>query len=181
MNPDIASIPLRDIHLPESVSWWPLAPGWWIMLGLLILAAAVVFFLKTMKDRKQLDKQVMDEFQSLVDQYKNDRDTNALLANVSKLLRRVSMTRFSQEEVAALTGDRWLKFLDETLVNAKNTGSLNFHSELGELLVSSQYQKSQSIDENKLDQLLMLSKRWLLVSSNQSIKRRSPESINADA
>ena len=180
MNPDIASIPLRDIHLPESVSWWPLAPGWWIVLGLLVLATAVVFFLKHMKGRRQLEKQVMDEFQGLVDQYKNDRDINALLGNVSKLLRRVSMTRFSQQEVAALTGDRWLKFLDETLGNGKNN-NLNFHSELGELLVSRQYQKSLSIDESKLDQLLMLSKRWLLAASNRSIKLRYTESINADA
>ena len=22
-------LPLRDLHLPEAVGWWPLAPGWW--------------------------------------------------------------------------------------------------------------------------------------------------------
>jgi hypothetical protein len=23
---------LRDIHLPEPISWWPLAPGWWFVI-----------------------------------------------------------------------------------------------------------------------------------------------------
>ncbi|MGB0719658.1 MAG: DUF4381 domain-containing protein, partial [Bdellovibrionales bacterium] len=27
---------LRDIRGLEDVSWWPLAPGWWILLGLVL-------------------------------------------------------------------------------------------------------------------------------------------------
>jgi hypothetical protein len=27
---------LRDIHLPEPISWWPLAPGWWFVIILVI-------------------------------------------------------------------------------------------------------------------------------------------------
>jgi hypothetical protein len=31
---------LHDIVLPPAVPWWPLAPGWYVLLGLLVLATA---------------------------------------------------------------------------------------------------------------------------------------------
>ena len=38
MNPAASNLQLRDIHLPDAVSWWPPAPGWWLLLGGLLLA-----------------------------------------------------------------------------------------------------------------------------------------------
>ena len=41
MDPE--QIPLRDLHLPDVVGLWPLAPGWWVLI--LLAAAGVVYFL----------------------------------------------------------------------------------------------------------------------------------------
>ena len=30
MDPE--QIPLRDLHLPEAIGLWPLAPGWWVTI-----------------------------------------------------------------------------------------------------------------------------------------------------
>ena len=35
---DPQAIPLRGLHLPEAVGLWPLAPGWWLLLLILVLA-----------------------------------------------------------------------------------------------------------------------------------------------
>lgn len=175
MNPDIASIPIRDIHLPDSVSWWPLAPGWWITLGLLVLAAAVVYILKVVKERQQMGKQSMEEFSLLVSRYQQDRDARSLLSDVSQLLRRVSITQYDEHNVAGLTGDAWLAFLDETMADQKNGRTTSFSSELGTYLIAAQYQKASSIDEKKLDQLLVLSKAWL-----QVVSRKRPTHIDKE-
>ena len=173
MNPDIASIPIRDIHLPESVSWWPLAPGWWITLGLLGLAAAVVYLLKVVKDRQQLGKQSMTEFSRLVSRYQKERDANALLSDLSQLLRRISITQYEDRHIASLTGDKWLEFLDETMAEKNKDRPISFRSEVGAYLVAGQYQKVSLIDEKKLDQLLILSKAWL-----QIVSKRQPTYVD---
>ena len=44
MNPADPLAQLRDIHLPEPVSWWPPAPGWWIVLLLSLAAVVLVIY-----------------------------------------------------------------------------------------------------------------------------------------
>ena len=55
---------LRDIHLPKEPSWWPLAIGWWIVIGGVIIALMIggIIFLKwyrhprhyALRDRKSV-------------------------------------------------------------------------------------------------------------------------------
>ena len=42
MNPE--DIPLRDLQLPAVGGWWPLAPGWWVIIA--ILAVALLLLLR---------------------------------------------------------------------------------------------------------------------------------------
>ena len=37
---------LRDIHLPETVGLWPLAPGWWLLIALIIgaLVTGIIYW-----------------------------------------------------------------------------------------------------------------------------------------
>jgi cbb3-type cytochrome oxidase subunit 3 len=35
-------LPLKDIHLPEAISWWPPAIGWWLLLVLIPLTVFIL-------------------------------------------------------------------------------------------------------------------------------------------
>ena len=44
---------LRDVHLPEPVSWWPLAPGYWIVLALVVVVLGMLaYWLRHQPKRK---------------------------------------------------------------------------------------------------------------------------------
>ena len=81
-------------------------------------------------------------------------DDGQLLRGLSVLLRRVAISRFPQAEVAALTGEAWLEFLDQTL---GDDGSA-FRSGAGRALIVGPYAAAAAVDAAAL---LALCERWL--------------------
>jgi hypothetical protein len=112
MNPTDPLAQLKDIHLPEAVSWWPPAPGWWggtaVVLALLLWAAwrGVRYWRKTAYKRAAL--------RELKQLRRRGGQPQQLLTDLSVLLRRVALAAFPAEEVASLHGKDWLAFLDRS-------------------------------------------------------------------
>jgi len=109
---------LRDIHLPEAVSFWPLAPGWWGALALLIslVVACVLLVRRRRRSARRAALRMLGEAEQ---RFRSDGDVRALAVALSALLRRVALFRFPRRDVAALHGNDWLRFLaDESRSNA---------------------------------------------------------------
>jgi hypothetical protein len=114
MNTSDPLAQLRDIHLPEPVSWWPPALGWWLvaLTAMVLLIVGGWFYVKYIL-RKRYRKAALAELRLL--QEKRQSHTNReQLAQLASLLRRVAIQTCGRHQVAPLAGDRWLRFLDES-------------------------------------------------------------------
>lgn len=111
--PDPSTLPLREIHLPESVGWWPPAPGWWLLPVLLLLGLAAAWFSRLLYRRRKYSAISMarKELATIRSRYAADTDAGRCVRSVSGLLRRVSISVFPRAESAGLTGDDWVAFL----------------------------------------------------------------------
>ena len=67
INPQ--SLELRDIHLPEPISWWPIAPGWWLLLALILALIAFAFFARKRYLKRQLNRDIKAEIEDIKQQY----------------------------------------------------------------------------------------------------------------
>lgn len=106
---------LKDIHLPEAIGWWPLAPGWYVVMLLMLLLIAGVGYLIHKKHLNSLAKnQALKILDSYSEQYEKDRNVQLTSARISELLRRVALVYYPRREVASLHGDEWIVFLNKT-------------------------------------------------------------------
>jgi len=161
MKPDIQSLPLRDIHLPDTVAWWPLAPGWWILLALVVLAIATVYLYKLWHYKRRMLQEAEQELSQLAEAFQAHQDARQTIELLSALLRRVGIVAFPQHDVAGLTGIAWLEFLDHTLAGSSTAVSRRFDNELGRYLITAPYAQRVEIDAAQMQTLIALCRQWL--------------------
>ncbi len=154
------TLDLRDIHLPEPISWWPIAPGWWMLIASLFLIIAVIFILRKIYLGKQLKRDITAELENIKQQFQKTQNKSQLAKSLSILLRRASISYYPETNIAGLTGEHWLAYLDKT--NVKLSEKNSFKSNAGKILLSAPYLP----DNTKLDfdaqSLIDLCESWLL-------------------
>lgn len=121
---DPAEIPLRDLHLPTLIGWWPLAPGWWVVIALVAAGLAWMLrnYLRT-RARGAARRHALRQFETLTADYRQHQNAVLYGRQLSELLRRTMLAYAPRSEVAGLTGEAWLAWLDRGMHEPQFQGS----------------------------------------------------------
>ena len=143
---------LRDIHLPEAISAWPPAPGWWL-LALVTLAALITVFvlLRRWHRRLAFRREAIRQLQHL-DSYRHS-DKQQYLQALNELLKRTALACHAPSSVAGLAGQDWTQFL-----NRQGNGAV-FSQPDAELLATALY--SNEVPAGDLQSLHQSAERWI--------------------
>lgn len=146
---DETALPLRDLHLPDPVGWWPLAPGWWFVLLVLAVGVAYLFWRAFKKWRHNAARRyALRELARYEGAYLEHRNPVMLGKQLSELLRRGMLAYAPRGDVAGLTGEAWLQRLDSGMPLPY------FHTEGGKSLLELPYRNPQGdfsdVDVNAL-------------------------------
>ena len=145
MNPDNGQqLPLRDVHLPAEPGFWPPAPGWW-MLVVLLLVLLIGLFIWWRRYRQRQNKwQHMHQLWLNIQQdYQAHKNQAQLARDLSNLLRRFTRHELNNPEAAGLSGEDWIAFLNRDLPEP-------VFDELSETLNTGLYQPQATVQTEPL-------------------------------
>lgn len=145
-----SSLPLRDIHLPDPVSLWPLASGWWIlMIFFVIFFSLTIYLIRHYRNHKiSAFYLAKEELERIKTDFNIGQNKSNLIKELSELIRRLSISVFPRKESAGLTGEEWLNFLDQYSDNNE------FGNGIGRILIEAPYQANPRFDSNELIDLI---------------------------
>ena len=163
-SPDPASLQnLNDIVLPATVGWWPLAPGWYFLIGLLLTVLAWLGYRSLhlwMNNRYR--RAALRELQSLEERIHASEERgaevrDAKLRQIPILLKRTALSVYPRSQVASLSGKDWFHFLNSTVENP------SFTEFIANTLSKISYSSGElsDIDSTATAALLNASRQWL--------------------
>jgi hypothetical protein len=113
---------LRDIHLPDPISIWPPAIGWWLLMAIIIvLAIAIRWAIKRHLVYKKRQLMINHELANVLADYKRQGNFQVYIQALSELLKRVAISLRNDSHVAAYSGEQWQQYIKQyTSVDQKD-------------------------------------------------------------
>ena len=194
MNSSMPPLMLRDIHLPDPIHWWPPALGWWMLLSILTIIFVIFYLILHRINGYKLQKSSIKMLNNIESEYKIHQNMHRLTGELSALLRRVSLAlsdrqvalapkierlsrrpsrpNLQNENIAGLTGEAWLHFLERNFPNRP------FSQGPGRMLILFPFQREEEersvLLKGEINDLLVLCRSWLMTMPRSWPKRKRP-------
>ena len=154
MNPT-DSLPLRDIHLPDPVSWWPPAMGWWILLLVsLIVIWALIALIKKLR-RPVLKKSAKAEIATVLKDYNHHQDQHLLIQQLSITIKRIGISYLQRNQTAGMSGLEWYSKINQLV--EKN----QFSDDVIKLLSLGPYQEKPELNNEIVNEIIHQTQQWV--------------------
>ena len=150
---------LADIHLPAEISYWPPAPGWWILT--ILLVGSIIYLIHRMVQLRNLRLVCQHALAELDNCYQRfarseEPDLSSLrlryVNEFNSVMRRVALVHFPQANVASLGGDTWVDFIRE------KGDSSELNEEIASALSFGRFQTQCDVD---VDAMNSLGQAWI--------------------
>lgn len=147
---------LREFHgliSPQGPDIFALTPAAAVLLVLFFIALGGMFYRRykrwqSMAYRRQAIAHIAEL---------KSQSGQAYLQDLPQIVKAVALQSFSRDVVASLSGDSWLRFLDETT----GKGGQGFSGPLGELFLKLSYSQLSSIENRDEEALYRLVHNWI--------------------
>src|SRR5262245_115066 len=154
-NPADPVAGLIDIPLPPSISLWP--ETWTSRITVAGALAALVVSMLWMLHQRWVNRYRREALAELDRIVRPVSEPVQLAQNLAMLVRRTALAAFPREQVAQLTGQAWLGFLDRTY------GGTEFSQGAGRSLENAAYRAPESARDQDQRLLIELVQRWIKV------------------
>jgi len=152
---------LHEILLPDPVSWMPQTIGWYAIFGLFLLVSGWWIYGRLRRFQKNRYRRLALEELAVIERELQRPEKRAkALSEIPVLLKGAALSAFPRSEVAGLSGEKWLAFLDKTM------GRKNFTEGEGRLLPELAYaplKRITQLSDEQIGKLLQLVRRWIKI------------------
>lgn len=140
---------LHDIIVPEALGFFPLAPGWYMLI---VLFLTLLLHVVMQRYRRYKGEQYRrDALKELSNYSEKSKENSIALLSLAK---RVSLFTYGRKEVAHLSHEAWWDFMETHSVVKVSTV---FREEMQQLL----YDDTYSLDDAQYDSLKQTVEVWI--------------------
>ncbi len=159
MNPDPTSLDrLHDVIEPARVSWWPPAPAWyWIISLVAILGFCFILQWLLIWQRNRYRREALARHRVICTLLEKRGCRIQAVTDLAELLKRTALSAYPRKRAASLTGDSWLRFLDQT------GHTDEFTNGPGRALVRVPYDSSEAANftSSQMLELAEMTRQWI--------------------